>query len=140
MKDNVAGLPVNCLNASLAAQLPKLPNYEGSIKYGLIDEVGGELLDVPTVQLMELVLKYRPTVVKLNCEGCEHYVLQELSQIHRLGVKIICVQFHDIKGFKAYESLAILESRLGKSIKTWERGVTTLSGKSIKTVTVYWSL
>jgi len=77
----------------------KKTNHMGSSKYGLWDDVSGDLLDVPVVQLTELVERYRPTVVKLNCEGCEHYVLQELSQIHKLGVKKISVEFHEIKGF-----------------------------------------
>ena len=139
LEKNVEGLPVICLNMSLGVPLPKLPNHEGSIRYGLVDEVGEELLDVPTIRLTELMERYRPTVVKLNCEGCEHYVLQELSEMHKLGVKIICVQFHDIRGYSAYESLAMLESTLGKSIKTLEKRSTT-SGRNIKIVTAYWSL
>jgi hypothetical protein len=86
------------------------------------------------------VEKYEPTVVKLNCEGCEHYVLEELSQIPRLGVKKIAVQFHDIKGRSAYESLVSLEERLGNSKKTAEKWTTDFSGKKIKTITVYWEL
>ena len=140
LEKNTAGLPVICLNVSVGGPLPKLPNHEGSGRYGLVDDVGDELLDVPVVQLTELVERYRPTVVKLNCEGCEHYVLEELSEIHKLGVKIICVQFHDIRGYSAYESLAMLESRLGKSTKTLGGETTNLSGKIIETVTAYWSL
>jgi FkbM family methyltransferase len=102
LEKNVAGLPVICLNVALAVQLPKISNHDGSIKYGLLDETSDELLDTPVVQLTELVEKYEPTVVKLNCEGCEHYVLEELPQIPRLGVKKIAVQFHNIKGHSAY--------------------------------------
>ena len=87
LEKNTAGLPVICLNVSVGGPLPKLPNHEGSICYGLVDDVGGESLDVPVVQLTELVERYGPTVVKLNCEGCEHYVLEELLQIPQLGVK-----------------------------------------------------
>jgi FkbM family methyltransferase len=128
LEKNVAGLPVTSLNVSLAVQLPKISNHDGSIKYGLLDETGGELLDVPGMQLTELVEKYEPTVVKLNCEGCEHYVLEELSQTPRLGVKKIAVQFHDIKGHSAYESLVSLEEMLGNSKKTAEKWTTDFSG------------
>jgi len=77
---NVEGLSVICLNASVGGPLPKIPSQEGQVSYGLLDDAGDDLLDVPVVQLTELVERYRPTVVKLNCEGCEHYVLEELSQ------------------------------------------------------------
>jgi FkbM family methyltransferase len=140
LEKNVAGLPVTCLNVSLAVQLPKISNHDGSIKYGLLDETIGDSLDVPVMQLTELVEKYEPTVVKLNCEGCEHYVLEELSQIPRLGAKKIAVQFHDIKGRSAYESLVSLEKKLGISKKTAEKWTTDFSGKKIKTITVYWEL
>ena len=140
LEKNVAGLSVTILNVSLAVKLPKKPNHYGSIKYGLLDETGDDLLDVPVMQLTELVEKYEPTVVKLNCQGCEHYVLEELSQIPRLGVKKIAVQFHDIKGHSAYESLVSLEKRLGNYKKTTEKWGTDFSGKKIKTITAYWEL
>jgi FkbM family methyltransferase len=140
LEKNVAGLPVTCLNVALAVQLPKISNHDGSIKYGLLDETSDDLLDVPVMQLTELVEKYEPTIVKLNCEGCEHYVLEELSQIPRLGVKKIAVQFHNIKGHSAYESLVSLEERLGNPKKTAEKGTTDFSGKEIKTITAYWEL
>jgi FkbM family methyltransferase len=140
LEKNVLGLPVICLNVALAVQLPKISNHDGSIKYGLLDETSDDLLDTPVMQLTELGEKYKPTVVKLNCEGCEHYVLEELSQIPRLGVKKIAVQFHNIKGHSAYESLVSLEERLGNAKKTAEKGTTDLSGKKIKTITAYWEL
>jgi len=140
LEKNTAGLPVICLNVSVGGPLPKLPNHEGSICYGLVDDVGGESLDVPVVQLTELVERYGPTVVKLNCEGCEHYVLEELLQIPQLGVKKIAVQFHEIRGFDPYVSLAFLEEKLGKANRTVERRGKDLSGKEIRVVTVYWLL
>jgi len=140
LEKNTAGLPVTCLNASLAVQLPNVSSQEGSIKYGLWDDAGDDLLDVPVVQLTELVERYGPTVVKLNCEGCEHYVLEELLQIPQLGVKKIAVQFHEIRGFDPYVSLAFLEEKLGKANRTVERRGKDLSGKEIRVVTVYWLL
>ncbi len=137
LEKNTAGLPVTCLNVSLAVQLPRIPDQEGAMGYGLWDEVEGDMLDVPLVQLTELVERYGPTVVKLNCEGCEHYVLEQLSELPKLGVKKIAVDFHKVKGYNPYASLAILEEKIGRAIKTVEKMSTDLSVKSIK---VYWSL
>jgi FkbM family methyltransferase len=140
LEKNTAGLPVVCLNASLAAPLQLSPAFEGSIKYGLWDEVKGSMLDVPVVQLNDLVKTYKPSVVKLNCEGCEHYVLEQLSQIPKLGVKKLAVRFHEIKGYKPYDSLAILEGKLGKSVKIEEKDTISITGRSVKVVSVYWLL
>ena len=112
----------------------------GSSKYGLWDDVSGDLLDVPVVQLTELVERYGPTVVKLNCEGCEHYVLEQLSQIPQLGVKKIAVDFHEIRGFDPYVSLAFLEEKLGKANKTLEKRTIDISGRKVRFVKVYWLL
>ena len=143
LERNTAGLPVTCLNASLAIQLPKMPNYEGWVGYGLGDEAEEELLNVPLVQLSELVERYGASVVKLNCEGCEHYVLEQLSQIPRLGVRKIAIQFHDIRGYDAYASLAFLRDKLGEYYKTKETTGTSISGHVVRTkskVTAYWLL
>jgi len=137
---NTAGLPVTCLNVSLAVQLPKIPVQEARGSYGLSAEGVGDMLDVPVVQLTELVERYGPTVVKLNCEGCEHYVLEQLSQIPQLGVKKIAVQFHDIRGYDAYASLAFLRDKLGEYYKTMEHMGTSISGRAVRLVTVYWLL
>jgi len=137
---NTAGLPVTCLNVSLAVQLPKIPVQEARGSYGLSAEGVGDMLDVPVVQLTELVERYGPTVVKLNCEGCEHYVLEQLSQIPQLGVKKIAVQFHDIRGYDAYASLAFLRDKLGEYYKTMEHMGTSISGRAVRVVTVYWLL
>lgn len=140
LEKNTAGLPVTCLNASLAVQLPNVSSQEGSMRYGLWDDAGDDLLDVPVVQLTELVERYGPTVVKLNCEGCEHYVLEQLSQIPQLGVKKIAVDFHEIRGFDPYVSLAFLEEKLGKANKTLEKRTIDISGRKVRFVKVYWLL
>jgi hypothetical protein len=137
---DVAGLPGVCINASLAVQLPYDPTKEGLISYGLWDDVDDslEMLDVPVVQLTKLVEKYRPTVVKLNCEGCEHYALDHLSQLPQLGVKKISVQFHGIKGHDPYESLSFLEKKLGMSVKVGEGEIRSLLGRKVKSLFAYW--
>jgi len=140
LEKNTTGLPVTCLNASLAVQLPNVPSLEGLTSYGLWDDVGDDMLDVPVVQLTDLVERYGPTIVKLDCEGCEHYVLEELSQIPQLGVKKIAVEFHNSRGYDAYASLAFLRDKLGGYYKTMEMAKMRISGRVIRTVTVYWLL
>ena len=140
LKKNVAGLPVVCLKASLAIQLPFSPREEGSSRYGLRDETNNDqnTLNVPVVQLLELVETYRPTVVKLSCNGCEHYVLEQLTQITKLGVKKIAVVFCETKGFDPYRSIDFLEKELGKGVKTLEKVTSISHGKHMRVVTVYW--
>jgi FkbM family methyltransferase len=143
LERNVAGLPVICINASLAVQLPYDPNLEGSVGYGLfnIDTSITSInkLNVPVVQLIDLVKEHRPTLVKLDCEGCEHYVLDQMCQLPKFGVKKLSVQFHEIKGHDPYESLSFLEKRLGRSVKVGEGEIWSLSGRKVKSVFVYWS-
>jgi FkbM family methyltransferase len=143
LERNVAGLPVICINASLAVQLPYDPNLEGNVGYGLfnIDTSITSInkLNVPVVQLIDLVKEYRPTLVKLDCEGCEHYVLDQMCQLPQLGVKKLSVQFHEIKGHDPYEPLSFLEKRLGKSVKVGEGEIRSLSGRKVKSVFVFWS-
>jgi hypothetical protein len=69
----------------------------------------------PTYSLQQLVKEYRPEVVKLNCEGCEHAILDEIMLLPSLGVRTIIVQFHD-KGHKKKEiALKMVEEVLGKA-------------------------
>ena len=63
---------------------------------------------------------YRPTLVKLNCEGCEHYILEQLSQLPQLGVEKIAIQFHEIGMYKLNEELDFLKSRLRGDFKIWK--------------------
>jgi len=35
-------------------------------------------IDVPEYSLIELVEKYDPDIVKIDCERCEHYILDEI--------------------------------------------------------------
>jgi FkbM family methyltransferase len=140
LEKNVAGLPVTCLNVSLAVQLPKISNHDGSIKYGLLDETSDDPLDTPVMQLTELVKQYRPTTVKLNCEGCEHYVLEQLAELPKLGVKRIAAEFHTVKNYDAYASYKFLEEKLGRAVRVLEKTSVNLSGKTIKIIKAYWLL
>jgi hypothetical protein len=55
-------------------------------------------------------------------------------------VKKLAVRFHEIKGYKPYDSLAILEGKLGKSVKIEEKDTISITGRSVKVVSVYWLL
>jgi FkbM family methyltransferase len=140
LEKNVEALPVTCLNVSLASPLPNIKGMEGWIGYGLWDEANDDVIDVPAVQLMELVEQYRPTIVKLNCEGCEHYVLEQLAELSKLGVKRIAVDFHTVKNYDAYASYKFLEEKLGKAVRVLEKTSVNLSGRTIKIIKAYWSL
>jgi len=125
LERNVAGLPVICINASLAVQLPLHPSLEGSMKYGIYilhDTKNASRLRVPIVQLTELVNTYHPTFVKLDCEGCEHYVLKQLIQLPQLGVKKLAVEFHKTGVFQHSKGLDFLRKNLGNNFKVWDMG------------------
>jgi FkbM family methyltransferase len=140
LEKNVAGLPVTCLNLSLASPLPYIKGMEGWIGYGLWDTANGDVIDVPVIQLMELVEQWRPTVVKLNCEGCEHYVLEQLAELPKLGVKKVAVDFHTIKNYDSHTSYKFLEEKLGRATRVFEKTSVDPSGKTIKIIKAYWSL
>ncbi|MEM1944929.1 MAG: FkbM family methyltransferase [Thermoproteota archaeon] len=113
---NVEGLPVITINASIGEKLPYIPEYVGSGAYGLkrhAEKIKGEI-DVPVFSLSELVDKYRPDVVKINCEGCEHRVVDEIVELHHKGVRTLIVDFHNTD-YASKESLSrYVESKLGK--------------------------
>jgi FkbM family methyltransferase len=113
--ENCKNLPVITLLASIGEPVPWIPQSVGLDTYGLRVPKGDLLLDVPTYSLQQLVKEYRPEVVKLNCEGCEHAILEEIMLLPSLGVRTIIVQFHD-KGHKKKEiALKMVEEVLGKA-------------------------
>jgi FkbM family methyltransferase len=132
LRKNVAGLPVIPLQASLGIQTPEIPSLIGSASYGIkeAENQTTDFLSTPIVSLIYLVNTYNPTVVKLNCEGCEHYVLDELVLLPKYNVKYLAVQFHSMKKIKLRDSLDFLEKKLGKGMVT---------SSSNDKVTVYWS-
>ena len=138
---NTSGLPVECLNFSVGSPIPNLPHVYGSMSYGLTatkDEVE-YLPDVPCVSLIELVKSYKPTVVKLNCEGCEHFILEELAELPSYGVKTVVVDFHDIEQMDAYSSYGHLRDKIGEGEIIYQKvKINWLGGKS-KRVTVVWN-
>jgi FkbM family methyltransferase len=141
LQKNTSGLPVTCILASLAIQIPKIPELTYSMSYG-VKEIQNptDFLSTPVVTLTDLVSRYKPTVVKLNCEGCEHFVLNELINLPNYGVKHIAVSFHNMLNFSAYDSLRFIEQSLGKGVKTLDKGKRSKAGVNGRTIIVYWSM
>jgi FkbM family methyltransferase len=123
LKRNVAGLPVVCINASLAVELPYVPELEGDMGYGPFIKHRNintsNKLNVPVVQLVDLVKDYRPTLVKLDCESCEHFVLEQLSQLPTLGVRKIAIEFHENDTYQFSEELLSFRKDINGDFKVW---------------------
>jgi hypothetical protein len=125
----------------VSKKLPNIPELTYSLSYG-IKEIQNptNFLSTPVVNLTDLVSRYKPTVVKLNCEGCEYFVINELIDLPNYGVKHIAISFHYKLNFSAEDSLRFIERSLGKGVKTldkWRRSKTGVNGR---TITAYWSV
>lgn len=130
---NAKGLPIIPILGSVGCKVPKVSELKGLGTYGLLGLLReridvkdvSEWLDVPQYSLVELVDKYKPDVIKIDCEGCEHYILDEIITCRGRDV---VVEFHDIPGNNKEDSLAYLKEHLGKPIITSEsksKGVVT---------------
>ncbi|MCD6535842.1 MAG: FkbM family methyltransferase [Thaumarchaeota archaeon] len=131
---NAKGLPIVPILGSVGCKVPRIPELIGSAIYGehglLYEKIGNisGWIDVPQYSLIELVDKYDPDVIKIDCEGCEHYILDEI--IACKGRDII-VEFHDTRNKRKEDSLAYVEKHLGKAI------ITSI-GKSRGVMTAMW--
>jgi len=127
---NCSGLPVETILGSVGSRVPKL-NIVGSPSYGIWKTQNfNEFLNVPLISLTELVEKYKPDVVKLNCEGCEHFLLDELILTPKLGVKKLIIQIHKMNdGWR--DIYHWLEQNLGK-------GRTTITKQN--NITIIWEI
>jgi FkbM family methyltransferase len=141
LQKNTSGLPVTCILASLAIKIPNIPELTYSMSYG-IKEIQNptNFLSTPVVSLTDLVTRYKPTVVKLNCEGCEHFVLNELIDLPNYGVKHIAISFHNMLNINAEDSLKFIERSLGKGEKTLDKRKRTKAGIYGRAITAYWSV
>lgn len=136
---NCRGLPVETLNIAVGNAVPDIPSNYGSIGYGLEFPDGNlSKLEVPVKSLTELVSIYKPQVVKLNCEGCEHFVMKELLLLPALGVKRLVVDFHDIPNHEAVASVSELRNHLGDGKILSKRLTQTRSGEKRMILTVFW--
>jgi len=80
-------------------------------------------IDVPQYSLIELVNKHNPDVIKIDCEGYEYYILDEIIACKG---KDIVVEFHDTHKRRKENSIAYIEKYLGKPVITSNsRGLTT---------------
>lgn len=89
---NVADKPVITLNASIGASLPRVPN----------------------VSLLELVREHNPEVVKVDCEGCEYYCVEDIKKLPQLGVKTLMIEIHGFDGMSRDELFSLLEDHFKK--------------------------
>ena len=119
---NARGLPIVPILGSVGCKVPKVPELMGLTIYGerglLRRKIKNILswIDVPEYSLIELVEKYDPDIVKIDCEGCEHYILDEIVACRG---KDIVVEFHDTYKRRKEDSIAYIEKYLGKPIITF---------------------
>jgi FkbM family methyltransferase len=115
--ENTRSLPIIPLNIAVGTNVPDIPELEGKRSYG-IKEIKwshyDKTIETPVQSLTDLIVKYRPQIVKLNCEGCEHFCIEELIKTPQLGVEKLIVQIHDLHNISKDETLAILNKYLGK--------------------------
>jgi len=125
---NCSGLPVETILGSVGSRVPKL-NMIGSQRYGVWKTQNvNRFLDVPLLSLIELTEKYKPDVVKLNCEGCEHFLVDDLILTPKLGVKKLIVQIHRM--YDGWRDTHIkLENNFGKG---------KITSSNYKHITVIW--
>ncbi|MEM1948100.1 MAG: hypothetical protein QW614_05485 [Candidatus Caldarchaeum sp.] len=102
------------IRASVGSQVPELPDMIGNQRYGVWVAKGSEkCLDVPLLNFTQLVEAYKPDVVKINCEGCEHFIADELLSLPKLGVRKLILEMHNMGGSEHKELLHRLEQRFG---------------------------
>jgi len=91
---NCRGLPVETILGSVGCRVPQL-SMIGNPGYGVKEAYkSNDYLNVPLLSLIELVKKYEPDVIKLDCEGCEHFLAYDLILTSKLGVKKLIVEIH----------------------------------------------
>ena len=92
------GLLIVPILGSVGCRVPRIPELTGLSIYGELGLLHKKIenvsswIDVPQYSLIELVDKYDPDVIKIDCEGCEHYILDEIIACRR---RDIVVEFHD---------------------------------------------
>ncbi|MEM4186016.1 MAG: FkbM family methyltransferase [Candidatus Caldarchaeum sp.] len=128
--ENCKGLPVIPILASVGSQVPELPDMIGSQSYGVRKAKGFEkYLDVQLLNFTQLVETWKPDVVKFNCEGCEHFIADELLSLPKLGVRKLILEIHNMGGSEHKELLHRLEQRFGTGRITYvidDRAITVV--------------
>ena len=131
---NAKGLPIVPIFGSVGCRVPRVSELislsiygERGLSWRKIKNVS-DWIDVPQYSLIELVKKYDPDIIKIDCEGCEHYILDEIVTCRG---KDIVVEFHDTYKGRKEDSIAYVERHLGKPI------ITSIS-KSGGAITAMW--
>ncbi|MEM2276403.1 MAG: FkbM family methyltransferase [Nitrososphaerota archaeon] len=130
--ENCKDLPVIPILGSVGTQVPELPaSMIRNPRHGVWTAKGSEkYLDISLLNFTQLVETYKPDVVKINCEGCEHFIADELFSLSKLGVRKLILQIHNIGGLKHKELLQRLEQIFGTGRIT--------KFKDDETITVIW--
>jgi len=82
----------------VGCKVPRISALIGSIAYGEVGLMHKKVssifawINVPQYSLIELVNEYDPDTIKIDCEGCEHYILDEIIACEG---RDIVVEFHD---------------------------------------------
>ncbi|MDW8043455.1 MAG: FkbM family methyltransferase [Nitrososphaerota archaeon] len=113
--ENCKGLPVVPILGSVGSKVPNIPDLVGSQGYGIKKaQDANEFLDVPVLDLLDLVNTYKPSVVKINCEGCEYFLVDQLLKLPTYNVRKLALQIHRF-GERGYQDLLkTLEKAFGK--------------------------
>jgi len=114
---NTENLPVVPIKASVGSKVPISPSFEvdetcGWVRLSTLGLEASRYVDVPLYSLSELIEKYNPDIVKIDCEGCEHFMLDEIARY--AGKVTFVVEFHDIQNKRKEGAIAYLEERIGK--------------------------
>ena len=101
MPDNFALLKVNAkeataINAAVVLGDEKVVSFyvNRGINKGMHSTVptrGRDIIEVPAVKYKDLLLKHKPTVIKMDCEGAEFELLQEPFPA---GVRALFLEIH----------------------------------------------
>ncbi|MEM2169163.1 MAG: FkbM family methyltransferase [Candidatus Bathyarchaeia archaeon] len=126
--------PVVAINTAVGVRIPALPEYVGLSSYGIIrlkDFNDAQWLNVPVTQLSMLVEKYKPDVVKIDCEGCEHFCVKDFLELPKMGVKTLIIEIHNAWNKTKETLLHSLQEVLGE-------GKITIMSKRV--ITAIWNL
>jgi len=131
---NSRNKPVVTINTAVGGRVPALPGYVGSGGYGInklknFNDV--QWLTVPVTPLSMLVEKYKPDVVKIDCEGCEHLCVKDVLRLPKMDVKTLIIEIHDTQNKTKEGLLRSLQEVLG------DGRITSMAGGKI---TVIWNL
>lgn len=116
LKLNAEGRPIIAINAAVGCRIPYLPEMVGSPSYGVKEMKNNKnvvWLGVPVLRLTELVRMYNPEVVKIDCEGCEYFIIDEIIKLREIGVKQVIIELHNRPG-KIQDILDVLKRELGE--------------------------